>query len=142
MSRRFSFLILLFSLLSFFSCKTAKLSDAVEKEEKGEFHDAAQIYRRVYQKTSPKKTVLRGTIAFHMAECNRKANSPQRAASAYQNAIRYQYTDSTALFYAALMNQKLGKYVDAKKQYSTFLDLVPGHQLSLNGIIGCDSAPA
>jgi len=142
MSRRFSFLILLFSLLSFFSCKTAKLSDAVEKEEKGEFHDAAQIYRRVYQKTSPKKTVLRGTIAFHMAECNRKANSPQRAASAYQNAIRYQYTDSTALFYAALMNQKLGKYVDAKKQYSTFLNLVPGHQLSLNGIIGCDSAPA
>jgi Outer membrane protein and related peptidoglycan-associated (lipo)proteins len=142
MSRRFSFLILLFSLLSFFSCKTAKLSDAVEKEEKGEFYDAAQIYRRVYQKTSPKKTVLRGTIAFHMAECNRKANSPQRAASAYQNAIRYQYTDSTALFYAALMNQKLGKYADAKKQYSTFLNLVPGHQLSLNGIIGCDSAPA
>ena len=141
MHKRFSSLLILFSFLLFFSCKTAKLSDAVEKEERGEYYDAAQIYRKVYQKTSPKKPFLRGSIAFHMAECNRKTNNPQRAVSAYQNAIRYQYEDSTALFYAALMNHKLGKYAEAKKQYSTFLELVPNHLLSLNGIAGCDMAP-
>jgi len=140
MSKRFSFLLILLLPLLLFSCKTAKLSDAVEKEEKGEYFDAAQIYRKVYQKTSPKKTILRGSIAFHMAECNRKANNPQQAANAYLNAVRYQFEDSTAVFYAALMQHKLGKYADAKKQYAAFLELVPGHQLSMNGIAGCDSA--
>lgn len=133
------FLALLFFFF-LFSCKSAKLSDAVEKEEKGEYYDAAQIYRRVYQKTSPKKTILRGTIAFHMAECNRKVNNPQRAASAYQNAIRYHYPDSTTVFHAAKMNHKLAKYADAKKQYHAYLEIVPDDSLALNGIVGCDSA--
>lgn len=141
MYKRFPSLLILFSFLLFFSCNTAKLSDAVEKEERGEYYDAAQIYRKVYQKTSSKKTILRGSIAFHMGECNRKANSPQRAVSAYQNAIRYQYEDSTAIYYAALMNHKLGKYPDAKKQYSAFLEINPNDLLSQNGIVGCDSAP-
>ena len=140
MLRRFSFLLIFISFLSLISCKTAKLSDAVEKEERGEYYDAAQIYRRVYQKTSSKKTVLRGSIAFHMAECNRKANNPQRAVSAYRNAIRYEYEDSTAIFYSALMNHKLGVYPEAKKYYSEYLERVPNDRLSLNGLIGCDSA--
>lgn len=127
--------------LSFFACKSAKLSDAVAREERGEYYEAAQIYRKVYQKTSPKKRILRGTIAFHMGECNRKANNAQRAVGAYQNAIRYEYEDSTAVFYAALMNQKTGKYSEAKKQYTAYLEIVPNDLLSKNGIIGCDSAP-
>ena len=140
MLKRFSFLLIFISFLSLISCKTAKLSDAVEKEDRGEYYDAAQIYRRVYQKTSSKKTVLRGSIAFHMAECNRKANNPQRAVSAYRNAIRYEYEDSTAIFYSALMNHKLGVYPEAKKYYSEYLERVPNDRLSLNGLIGCDSA--
>lgn len=131
-------LVLVFSLSS---CKTAKLSDAVEKEERGEYYDAAQIYRKVYQKTSPKKTILRGTVAFRMAECNRKINSTQRALSAYQNAIRYHHEDSTAILHSARMNHKLGKYAEAKKLYNSYLELNPADPLSLNGIVGCDSAP-
>lgn len=38
----------------FFSCKTAKLSDAEEKQRIGEYYEAAAIYRKVYTKTSPK----------------------------------------------------------------------------------------
>ena len=50
-----------------FSCKTAKLSDAEEKQRIGEYYEAAAIYRKVYTKTSPKKRDLRGYIAFRMA---------------------------------------------------------------------------
>jgi peptidoglycan-associated lipoprotein len=132
--------VFLWVLLFLFSCKSAKLSDAVEKEERGEYYGAAQIYRKVYTKTSSKKTYLRGSIAFHMAECYRKTGNTQRALSAYTNAVRYQYTDSTAVFYSARMMHKLGKYPDAIKQYNAFLEIVPDNVSSKNGITGCDSA--
>jgi peptidoglycan-associated lipoprotein len=132
--------IFLFLLLFLFSCKSAKLSDAVAKEERGEYYDAAKIYRKVYAKTSPKKTYLRGSIAFHLAECCRETGSTQRALSAYTNAIRYQYSDSSAIFQSAQMMHKLGKYGDAIKQYNAFLEIVPDHIPAKNGIIGCDSA--
>jgi len=126
--------------LCFLSCKTAKLSDAVAKQERGEYYDAATVYRKVYAKTSPKKTWLRGSIAFHMAECYRETGNAQRALSAYSNAIRYKYPDSSAVFRSAQMQHKLGKYGDAVKQYRAFLDSVPDNVLAKNGIAGCDSA--
>ena len=138
MNKPIAFFLCLF--LCFFSCKTAKLSDAVEKEERGEYYDAAGIYRKVYTKTSPKKTWLRGSIAFHMAECYRKTGNTQRALGAYTNSIRYQYPDSSAILHLAQMTHKLGKYSDAIKQYRAFLDSVPGNILAKNGIAGCDSA--
>jgi peptidoglycan-associated lipoprotein len=129
-------ILLLFS----FSCKTAKLSDAIAKEEKGEYYDAARIYRKVYAKTSAKKTDLRGNIAFRMAECYRKIEGTQRSLTGYNNAIRYEYDDSSKVFYSALMMHKLGRYAEAKKQYAVFLDSFPDFFLAKNGIIGCDSA--
>ncbi len=134
-----------FSILTcvfLYSCKSAKLGDAVAKQEKGEYYDAAQIYRKVYTKTSTKKKFLRGNIAFQMGECYREINNCQRALSAYQNALRYDYPDSMAVFYSARMFQQQGRYPDAIKQYKAFLQIVPNHQLSLNGITGCDSAMA
>ena len=126
--------------LLFFSCKTAKLSDAVAREERGEYYEAAQIYRKVYAKTSPKKNWLRGSIAFHMAECYRETGNAQRAFGAYTNSERYQYPDSSVILRAAQMLHKLGKYSDAAKQYRAFLEIVPNSVLAKNGLIGCDSA--
>jgi peptidoglycan-associated lipoprotein len=139
MNRQFIFFLAII-VLSLFSCKTAKLSDAVAKEERGEYYDAAQIYRKVYSKTSNKKIYLRGSIAFHMAECYRKIEATPKALSGYNNAIRYDYDDSSKIFYSALMLHKLGRYADAKKQYTAFLDSFPNFILAKNGIIGCDSA--
>ena len=136
----FFFTIIFIVFLSLFSCK-AKLSDAVAKQDRGEYYDAAQIYRRVYSKTPTKKTYLKGSIAFHMAECNRKIGSTQKAQSGYSNAIRYDYDNSSKVFYSALMLQKLGRYAEAKKQYTAFLDSFPNFLLAKNGITGCDSAP-
>jgi len=129
-------------LILLFSCKTAKLSDAVAREERGEYYEAAQIYRKVYAKTAPKKTYLRGSIAFHMGESYREANNTSRALSGYTNAIRYKYTDSTSVLHSAQMLHKLGRYNEAVKQYKTFLELNPKNLLAQNGLIGCDSAIA
>jgi peptidoglycan-associated lipoprotein len=138
---RYFFLLLVLVTCLLSSCKTAKLKDAVERDERGEYFEAAQIYRKVYQKTSSKQPHLRGSIAFYMAECFRKVNNPSRALTGYTNSIRFNYADSTAIFYQAKTLHKLGRYKDAEKQYKAFLELVPNHLLSKNGIIGCELAP-
>ncbi|GHT72332.1 cell envelope biogenesis protein OmpA [Bacteroidia bacterium] len=137
MSRYYSLILLLTTVCLLFSCKTAKLKDAVDKEDRGEYYDAAQIYRKVYSKTSSKKTYLRGSVAFHLAECNKEVNNPSRALSAYTNALRYQYPDSMEILHQAQMLHKLGRYSEAVKQYNAFLEIVPNHPLALNGITGC-----
>ncbi|MCC8146076.1 MAG: OmpA family protein [Bacteroidales bacterium] len=140
MNRCITFSILCTIAALLFSCKSAKLSDAVERHERGEYYEAAQIYRRVYQKTSSKKTHLRGSVAFHMAECYREINNPNRALSGYANSIRYDYIDSTAVLRQAQMNHKLGRYADAVKQYNTYLEIDPSSVLARNGIAGCELA--
>lgn len=136
----FGHIFILMTFLLLFSCKTAKLSDAVAKEELGEYYDAAQIYRRVYSKTPSKNKPLKSSIAFHMADCYRFANNTSRALNAYQNAIRYKYQDSTAILYAAQMFHKSGKYGEAVKFYKEFLTKEPENELARNGIFGCEQA--
>ena len=137
---RFQIVLLLSLLLLLLSCKTAKLSDAVAQEERGEYYDAAHTYRKVYAKTPPKKNWLRGSIAFHMAECYRETGNTQRALGSYTNSERYQYPDSSAILHSAQMLHKLGRYSEAAKQYHAFLKIVPDNVLARNGLIGCDSA--
>lgn len=121
------------------SCHPAKLSTADAQFERGEYYAAAQTYRKVYNKTSPvKERPLRGRIAYSMATCYRYINSAARASAAYQNAIRYEYPDSTSYFYLATQLHKQGKYADALKNYRHYLSIVPGHELSLIGVEGCE----
>ncbi|MDR1737910.1 MAG: OmpA family protein [Candidatus Symbiothrix sp.] len=123
-----------------YSCNTAKLKDAVAREERGEYFDAGQIYRKVYAKTPSKKTYLRGVIAFHIGECYRLANSPNRALSGYANALRYDYNDSTIMLRRAQLLQKLGRYPEAVKEYNNFLAWKPDDVLAKNGLLGCEAA--
>jgi len=122
------------------SCKSAKLSDAEEKQRIGEYYEAAAIYRKVYAKTSPQKRDLRGYVAFRMAECNRFINNTPRASSAYMNALRYRYPDSIVYLRLGQMLQKDGKYSEAIKYYNEYLEAKPNDQLALNGVKGSESA--
>lgn len=135
------YILLFLTALLLFSCKSAKLSDAEEKQRIGEYFEAAAIYRKVYTKTSPQKRDLRGYIAYRMAECNRLINNTPRATSAYMNALRYDYPDSIVSLRLGQMYQKSGKYMDAIRHYNDFLLLNPESQLALNGIKGCELAP-
>ncbi len=135
------YILLFLTALLLFSCKSAKLSDAEEKQRIGEYFEAADIYRKVYTKTSPQKRDLRGYIAYRMAECNRLINNTPRATSAYMNALRYDYPDSIVSLRLGQMYQKSGKYMDAIRHYNDFLLLNPESQLALNGIKGSELAP-
>ena len=142
MSIRFTYYIIgLVAATFLFSCKSAKLSDAEEKQRIGEYFEAAAIYRKVYTKTPPKKRDLRGYIAFRMAECNRLINSTAKATSAYMNAIRYDYPDSIVYLRLAQMQHKSGRYAEAIKNYDIYMENDPSNFLAINGIQGCELAP-
>jgi peptidoglycan-associated lipoprotein len=122
------------------ACKTAKLSDAEAKHQIGEYYEAAAIYRKVYTKTSPRERSLRGYVAFRMAECNRLINNTPRAISAYMNALRYQYNDSTINLRLGLMQQKQGAYAEAIKYYKAYLAGDPSNAWAQNGVKGSELA--
>ena len=129
------YVLFLLIVSSLYSCKSAKLSDAEEKQRIGEYYEAAAIYRKVYTKTSPKKRDLRGYIAYRMAECNRLINNTGKATSAYMNAIRYDYLRM------GQMLQKTGRYPEAIKNYDIYMENDPSNLLAINGIQGCELAP-
>lgn len=135
------YVLFLLIVSSLYSCKSAKLSDAEEKQRIGEYYEAAAIYRKVYTKTSPKKRDLRGYIAYRMAECNRLINNTAKATSAYMNAIRYDYPDSIVYLRMGQMLQKAGRYPEAIKNYDIYMENDPSNLLAINGIRGCELAP-
>lgn len=137
----FYYIFGVFTIIFLFSCKSAKLSDAEEKQRIGEYFEAAAIYRKVYTKTSPQKRDLRGYIAYRIAECNRLINNTPRATSAYMNALRYDYPDSIVNLRLGQMYQRSGRYPDAIRYYNEFLKLNPESELALNGIKGSELAP-
>jgi len=122
-------------------CKSAKLSDAEAKQQLGEYYAAGEIYRKLYRKTKPDQKELRSYIAYRMGDCNLAINSLPRALSAYSNALRYEYPDSTLYLRLGQLNHRMGHYADAIKYYKEYLRYVPDNQVALNGIAGCETAP-
>ena len=106
----------------------------------GEYFDAAAEYKKGYSRTAVKDKVKRGERAWKMAECYRRINYSAKAIGAYQNAIRYKYTDSMAVLYLAQIQHRQGDYKNAKKNYEKFLEFVPNEPLAQHGIQGCTQA--
>ena len=106
----------------------------------GEYFDAAAEYKKGYSRTAVKDKVKRGERAWKMAECYRRINYTAKAIGAYQNAIRYKYTDSMAVLYLAQMQHRQGDYKNAMKNYEKFLEIVPNDPLAQHGIQGCTQA--
>lgn len=106
----------------------------------GEYFDAAAEYKKAYSRTPTKDKAKRGERAWKMAECYRKINYTAKALGAYQNAVRYKYADSMAVFYLAQMQHKSGEYKNAIKNYQLFLDSVPDSKAARVGIQGCTQA--
>lgn len=138
-----AFLILaaLCGLLLLPACKTPKLSTANEQYDRGEFFDASKTYRAVYNKLNARDDrELRGQVAYQLATCYRRLNMAARASAAYQNAIRYEYPDSTAYYWLGRSLQMEGKYQPAIDAYKQFLEFSPDDQLAKEGIKGCMNA--
>ncbi len=118
-------------------CGGAKLATANEQMARGEYFDASKTYRKIYNKlTKKEERPLRGEVAFKMAECHRRLSQFQRAAAAYQNAIRYEYPDTIAYLHLAEMQHASGLYAQAVKSYENYLAMRPESAEAKNGLTG------
>ena len=128
--------------MSLSSCKGPKLKDADEAYDRGEYFDAATIYRKLYNKYNRKEDAwLRGELAFQLGMCHLKLNQGNRAAAAFQNAIRYDYEDTTILLRLGQSQQREGQYSAAIKSYNEYLAIAPDSWEAKVGIRGCELAP-
>ena len=94
---RFSTACILLVAVILPSCRTAKMSVADEQMARGEYYDASKTYRKIYNKlTKREERAQRGEVAFKLGQCYTRLNQAARASAAFQNAIRYNYPDSTA----------------------------------------------
>lgn len=135
--KRSLFICLLMLSLILGGCKTAKLSEANEQFDRGEYFEASKTYRKIYnQLTRKEDRPLRGEVAYQLATCYRKLNQSARATAAYQNAIRYQYPDTMAFYWLGRSLQSEGKYAQAISAYQTFLEWRPDDKLAQEGIAG------
>lgn len=107
----------------------------------GEYYDAAAQYKKAYSATPAKERATRGKRALKLADCYRRINYSQRAIAAYNNAIRYNQTDSMTHFYLAQQLMKNGNYKDAAKHFQTVLDSMPGNGRARVGLRSAEMAP-
>ena len=119
--------------------------NAMRKGEKflsiGEYHDAAEQFKKAYSKTPAKERQLRGQRALKMAHCYRHISSTQKAISAYRNAIRYNVaTPDDRLAYARLL-LKNGEYKRALAEFEVLNDSMPNNILVRNGLLSAKMAP-
>ncbi len=129
-------------VLSLSSCKGPKLKDADEAYDRGEYFDAATIYRKLYNRYNRKEDAwLRGELAFQLGMCHLKLNQGNRAAAAFQNAIRYDYDDTTLMLRLAQAQHREGQFAAAIKSYNEYLNQVPDSWEAQAGIRGCELAP-
>lgn len=132
------YLYLLLVAIAVGGCNNAKLSVADEQYERGEYYDASVTYRKVYNKLrSKEERPLRGKVAYKMGLCYRLLNISSRASASFQNALRYEYPDSTAHLYLAQSLHREGKYAAAQKEYAKYLELNPTDTLAMIGEEGC-----
>lgn len=128
-------IFLLFATLIISACSSEK---AIKKGDKyfaiNEFYEAAKYYKRAYSKIPAKEKSKRGKVAWKMAESYRKSNYPQRAAGAYQNAIRYKYSDSLAFRHLADAQVENGEYKAAVKNYEKYLETAPNDRMAQIGL--------
>lgn len=122
-------------------CRTPKLSEADAQFQRGEYYDASVTYKKVYNKLRKKEErPQRGEVAFKMGRCYRLLNMSARASAAFQNALRYEYPDSTTHFMLAQALHADGKYAAALRSYDKYLEFCPDNSLAINCAEGCRTA--
>lgn len=129
-------LVLIMVALLTWACSETKLSVADGQMARGEYHNAVQSYRKIYNGLNRKEDrTLKGEIAFKMGEAHRMLSQWGQASTAYRNALRYNYRDSaTATLNLARMQQAEGKYSLAVKTYRDYLLCNPESVVATKGL--------
>ena len=143
MRKNIHILIILVATILCWACSNENIS--FKKGEQfyamGEYYKAAQQYKKSYQRIPTKDKALRADRSFRMGLCYEHINNPQKAMQAFQNAVRYHHTDSTALLRLGFQQLKLANYKGARESFSAFLDYDETNELAMAGLQSCDLAP-
>ena len=117
------------------------IQQRVKKADKkfaiGEYYDAAQIYKQCYNQLKSKQDRdLKAHVSYYQGECLRILNDP-KAVSAYNNAIKLKYPDSTAYLHYGEVLMYQGKYKEAQKAFTTYLEWQPDNYQAQAGVYAC-----
>jgi peptidoglycan-associated lipoprotein len=115
-----------------------RIKKADQRYEIGEYNAAGEMYKRIYSSLTSKEKSMKGIISFKQAECYRLTNQG-RAELPYQNAIRYNYSDSIVYLRYAQVLQQNGKYAEAAKNYEIYLTKDTSSVVAQNGLKACKS---
>ena len=108
---------------------------------RGEYFDASKTYRKIYNKLDSREhRGLRAEIAYKMAECYRYLGQDARAATAYQNALRYGHPDSSIMLRLAQAQHGQGAYPKAIQSYEEYLRLFPEDNIAKRQLAGARKA--
>jgi outer membrane protein OmpA-like peptidoglycan-associated protein len=133
--------IVFFALLASCSNEGVAFKKAEQAYALGEYYTAAAYYKQSYSRCAPKEREKRAVRAFMLGECYRRINYAQRAVAAYQNAVRYQYPDSTALLHLARQQLKIANYKQAAENFKAYLAKNPTSELAHMGLLSCELGP-
>ena len=108
---------------------SCSIQQRVKKADKkfaiGEYYDAAQIYKQCNPRIKAKQQRdLKAHVCFHQAECYRILNDG-KAVNLYAQAIKYKYPDSIAYLRHGEVLMYQGKYREAEKAFTTYLESHP-----------------
>ena len=107
----------------------------------GEYYGAAEYFKKAYTQTPSKDKPKRALLALKMGQCYAHIGYASRAVGAFQNAIRYGLTDTTAYFQLGEMQRLTGQYKSAAQSYENHLKLYPNDTLAMRGLESCRTAP-
>ncbi|MFV0471148.1 MAG: OmpA family protein [Paludibacteraceae bacterium] len=111
----------------------ARLRKADKHYTLGEYYTAGKLYKSVYSKIPYKQKEKKAAVAFKQGECYRLTNY-YRAEQAYQNAVRYKYSNDTVNLRLAQMQMRNGKYKEAGENFDIFLSQHPESELAKSGL--------
>ena len=100
----------------------------------GEYYDAANEFKKAYQKTPSKDREKRGRISKRQALCWERINQTPKAIASYRNVIRYKQDDVMTHLSFARQLLRNANYKEAATEFEQVLDSLPDNELALNGL--------
>ena len=124
------------------ACSASKMEVADGQLARGEYYDASRTYRKIYNKLSPRtRRAERGEVAYKLARCHSMLGQDARAATAYQNALRYGYPDSASVLLGLARSQhSTGEYAKAVATYERYLAMNPADRDASRQLVGARKA--
>ena len=140
MKKRVCILLAVIVVLTGCSLKK-RIAKADRCYENGEYYIAASKYKKINRHIKGKKNKpLKARVNYNMGMCYFKLSQYQKAAKAYQVAIRYKYQDSVPEVYLYMGKAQMAneKYKDASNNFKYYLAINPFNAEAREGLMSTE----